>query len=296
MTRLRANMLLLTAGAIWGMGFIAQSAAMDSVGPWTFTSARFVLAALTLLPFAAWETRRAGRSLSMRDWGGFAIVGALLFLGTMLQQLGLLTTSVTNAGFITGLYVVMTPVLALLILRTRPHWVVWPSAALALAGILMVGGGGFVAVGRGDWLMIAAAAAFALQILFVGLFSTASNRPLLLSCVQFATVAVLASAGMAAFETPALPGLRAAWPLIVYGGCISAGVAFTLQTIAQRHTSAPQAAILLSSEALFAALFGALLLGERIAPVGYGGCALIFSAILAVELVPLSARRTLPAA
>lgn len=296
MTRLRANLLLLTTGAIWGMGFVAQSTAMDAVGPWTYTAARFVLAVLTLLPFAIREGRRTAGPVPARDWRGFAAAGAMLFAGTILQQLGILTTSITNAGFLTCLYVVMTPIAALVLFRARPHWVVWPSAGAALAGILLVGGGRLAAIGIGDWLMIAAAAAFTGQILLVGVFSAASDRPLLLSCVQFAAVAILAAIGMAAFEVPTLSGLGAAWPSVVYGGCISAGLAFTLQTVAQRHTSASQAAIFLSSEALFAALFGAVFLSERITPAGYVGCALIFAAMLAVELVPPPPRPARPAA
>ena len=102
-------------------------------------------------------------------------------------------------------------------------------------------------------------------------------------------VAVLAAAGMLALEQPAWAGLAAVWPEIVYGGSISAGVAFTLQSVGQRHTTAPQAAIFLSSEALFAALFAAVFLGERIETVGLLGCLLIFAAMLGVELVPLGA-------
>ena len=287
MSRIRANLLLLLTGAVWGMGFVAQSTAMSGVGPWTYTAARFLLATLTLLPFALWEWRRASRPLPPRDVAGFALCGAMLFAGTILQQLGILTTSVTSSGFLTGLYVVMTPAVALLLLRRRVHWVVWPAAAVALFGLLLAGGGRLEAIGAGDRLTIVGAAGFAFQIVLVGVFATASGRPLTLSCVQFATVALLAGIGTPFFETPETSGLLSVWAHVVYGGCISAGLAFTLQTVGQRWTTAPQAAIFLSSEAVFAALFGALLLGERMAPVGYLGCVMILASMLAVELVPL---------
>lgn len=294
MSRLSANLLLLLAGAVWGMGFVAQSSAMSDLGPWSYTAARFFLAALTLLPFAIWEGRRAPRALARREIGGFALIGAMLFAGSMFQQVGILYTTVTNSGFLTGLYVVMTPIFGLILLRSVPHWVVWPAAALALFGILLTGGGTLARIGLGDALTIVAAAGFALQILFVGRFGSASGRPLTLSCIQFATVAGLAAIGMIVLEAPTLEGFAAVWPQTVYGGVISAGFAFTLQTIAQRYTTAPQAAIFLSSEALFAALFGALILGERIPAIDFLGCALIFAAMLAVELVPQIGRRSSP--
>ncbi|GGE18997.1 MFS transporter [Aureimonas endophytica] len=287
MSRVQANLLLLLTGAIWGMGFVAQSSAMASLGPWSFTCARFALAALTLLPFALWESRRARHRLAPREFAGFALCGAMLFAGSILQQLGLLSTTVTNSGFLTGLYVVLTPAAALLLVRRRPHWVVWPAAGLALVGLLLASGGRLDAMGGGDALTVACAAGFAFQIVLVGLFAGRSGRPLTLSAVQFAAAAALGLPGMLAIDGLQTAGLIAAWPQVFYGGCISAGLAFTLQTIGQRWTTAPQAAIFLSSEAVFAALFGAIFLGERIAPIGYFGCLLILCAMLAVELVPL---------
>lgn len=291
MSRLAANVLLLLAGAVWGMGFVAQSTAMAHVGPWTFTAARFFLATLTVLPFVLVETRRAGGSPGSRVLAGFGFVGLMLFVASIVQQVGILSTTVTSAGFLTGLYVPLTPILALLILKARPHWVVWPGAALAFLGIVLLGGGRLSALGTGECLLIAGAAFFALQILLVGRYAQANGRPLTLSCVQFAATAALSAIGAFAFEAPAWADLAGAWREIVYGGVFSAGLAFTLQTIGQRYTTASQAAIFLCSEALFAALFGALFLGERITPLGYLGCTLIFVAMLAVELVPLSGRR-----
>ncbi|KQT86025.1 DMT family transporter [Aurantimonas sp. Leaf443] len=291
MTRASANFLLLTAGAVWGMGFLAQSTAMAHIGPWTFVATKFLIAAMALLPFAWREGRRAhARPLDRRSLAGFCLSGTLLFVAAILQQIGIVSTSVTNAGFLTGLYVVFTPLLSLALLRQHPHPVVWPSAAAAFLGIALLGGGG-AALGLGDLLMVACALFWALQIMAVGRVVAASGRPLALSAVQFAVCGLLALAGTGLFEAPRLAGLQAALPEILYGGLFATGLAFTLQVIGQRHTSAPQAAIFLSSEALFAALFGALFLGERIGPVGLLGCALIFSAMLAVELVPLRAGR-----
>lgn len=291
MSRLSANLLLLLAGAVWGMGFVAQSTAMEAVGPWTYTTAKFAVAAVALVPFAIIEARRAKAPLRPSARAGFVLVGLMLFMGAILQQIGIVTTSVTNAGFLTGLYVVFTPILAFVLLRARPHWVVWPSAFAAFAGIVLLGGGGVAAPGFGDLLMVACAVFFALQIIAVGIFAGPTGRPLTLSFTQFAVVAVLAGIGTWALEAPTLAALTTAWPEILYGGLFSTALAFTLQTIGQRHTTAAQAAIFLSSEALFAALFAALLLGERIAAIGILGCILIFGAMLAVEIVPLRRAR-----
>ena len=291
MTRARANLLLLLAGAIWGMGFVAQSSAMAHVGPWAFNAVKFALAALAVAPFAWRETRGAASPMTTGDLAGFGFIGVLLFLAAILQQIGIVTTSVTNTGFLTGLYVVFTPFFGVLLMRNRPHWIVWPAALLAFAGIVLVGGGSLGSLSSGDFLVIACAVFWSLQIVYITRFAQGSGRPLTLSLVQFSVAALLSAVGAVTLETTSLEALGNAWIEIVYGGVFSIGLAFSLQTIGQRYTTAPQAAIFLSSEALFAALFAALFVGERIAAIGLVGCACIFAAMLAVELVPMLGTR-----
>lgn len=127
MTRFQANLLLLIAGAMWGMGFVAQSTAMSAIGPLLFIGLRFAIACVSMLPFAIWEARRSPTILTRRDWRNFVAIGLLLFAGMTAQQVGLLTTTVTNSGFLTGLYVVMVPFLAVILFRQWPHGVVWPA-------------------------------------------------------------------------------------------------------------------------------------------------------------------------
>ncbi|TCL93721.1 EamA-like transporter family protein [Rhizobium sp. PP-WC-2G-219] len=124
MTRIQANLVLLLAGAIWGAGFVAQSTAMDTIGPLWFTSLRFLIAAIVLAPFALRECRRAAVPLSRRDMRGFVAIGVSLFLAALTQQIGIMTTTVANSGFLTGLYVVLVPLLTVVFLRRRPHWVI----------------------------------------------------------------------------------------------------------------------------------------------------------------------------
>ena len=293
MSRTQANLCLLLAGAAWGMGFVAQSTAMAAIGPMLFVGLRFLVATVATLPFALREWRRAEKPLTRTDWIGFTGIGLALFFGMAFQQVGLLFTTVTNSGFLTGLYVVFVPILMVIVLRRLPHPIVWPGAALAFAGIWLLSGGNLARMNIGDTLTVACAVFWALQVLLIGIYATRSGRPLTLSAVQFALCALLGLAAAAVLEPISWTAIRAALPEILYAGIFSSGLAFSLQAIAQRHTTAAQAAIFLSSESLFAALFGALFLSERIPAIGYVGCLLIFAAILLVEIVPAArARKT----
>ncbi|MGN6550268.1 MAG: DMT family transporter [Pararhizobium sp.] len=297
MRRTSANLLLLLAGAIWGMGFVAQSSAMASIGPMLFLGLRFALACIALLPFAWMEQRRAREPLDQRMLAGFLACGTALFTAMTLQQYGLLTTTVTNSGFLTGLYVVFTPILTTLLMRKLPHPVIWPAAASALFGIWLLSGGSLVSLHAGDLLTVLSALFCAVQVMLIGIWAPVSGRPLALSLAQFLVCACLSLAGAFAVEPVVASQIMKALPEVLYAGVLSSGVAFTLQVVGQRYTTAPQAAIFLSSEALFAALFGALFLGERISPLRYLGCLFIFAAILTVELVPVMlARRKRPLA
>lgn len=286
MNRIQANLLLLLSGAIWGAGFVAQSTAMDEVGPFWFIGMKFALAALVVAPFAVFETRKATVPLPKNSMRNFTLIGLVLFCGAITQQIGLLTTSVTNSGFLTGLYVVFVPLLTIIFLRRQPHWIIWPAAAMAMFGIFLLSGGSLAGLNGGDLLTIVCAVFWAIQMMLVGIFAGSTGRPMMLSTVQFAVCAVISSLLGALMEPLSLSAINNILPEILYAGILSSGLAFTLQVVAQRYTTAPQAAIFLSSEALFAALFGMLLLGETITSIGYVGCAIIFAAMLLVELVP----------
>lgn len=308
MSPLQANLLLLLAGATWGMGFVAQSTAMDDVGPFLFVALRFLVATLVVLPFALREWRQSKkipgpapvvgdvavpsqRPLSACDYRHFGLIGLALFAGMATQQIGLLTTSVTNSGFLTGLYVVFTPALAVLLYRARPHRIIWPAAFTALAGIFLLSGGDLSLLVAGDLLTIVSAGFWALQVVLIGRFVIETGRPLMLSAVQFAVTTLLAGLLAVLLEPIVWSDIQRALPEILYAGVVASGLAFTLQVIGQRYTSAPQAAIFLSSEAPFAAFFGFLFLDERLTSIGLVGCALILLAMLLVELVPMIAKR-----
>ncbi len=290
MKRWQANLVLLIAGATWGMGFVAQATAMDSMGPFLFIALRFIVASVVVLPFALIESGRQSSSqatpLVSTDWLKFCLIGTCLFAGMATQQVGLLSTSVTNSGFLTGLYVVFTPLLGIVLFREFPHRITWVGAILASTGIYLLSGGDLGTLVVGDALTIGSAAFWALQVVMIARFVGQSGRPLALSLVQFVVTGAIALVCAVLWEPILWSGIRAAAPQILYAGIIASGFAFTLQVVGQRYTSAPQAAIFLSSEAPFAALFAFLWMGERIGLIGVAGCVLIFIAMLAVELVP----------
>lgn len=299
MTRLSANLLMLVAGLVWGAGFIAQQTAMDDIGPFLFMALRFPLAALAILPFVIKETKAArieGGSrvrppLNIGDYLGIAVVGLVFFIAMAMQQVGLLTTSVTNAGVLTGLYVVLVPILALVLFKQPQPIIIWPCAVAAFIGIWMLGGGGLAALSQGDWLVLIGAIFAAFHVIAIGVVVTRTRRPATLACAQFAISGVIAWVGFAiaratdwSLEPPiALETILAAAPEILYAALFAGALAFTIMAVCQQYTSASSAAVLLSSEALFAALGGALILDERLTALGYAGCALMFAAIVIVS-------------
>lgn len=301
-----ANLLLLLAGAIWGLGFIAQKTAMDDMGPLLFIGGRFSLAGIALLPFAFIEQRRAGRvaAQKMGDkstcFGSrliedrllprFMLLGTVFFLGMMLQQIGLQTTTVTNSGFLTTLYVLLVPLIVWIVLGQQQPPVVWMAATVSVLGVYCLSVGGLEQFSWGDGLVLAGALMWAIHVILVSSFGQHSAAPFTMACTQFCTCAVLGvgSHGLSSLVGwAAWPSGAAAWwnaaPEILYAGLFSGGLAFTLQAIGQRYTTPSVAAILMASESLFAAALGAVLLGERLNPLGYVGCGLILMSIISVE-------------
>lgn len=290
MSRLTANSLLLIAAMVWGAAFVAQSTAMDSIGPLSFTGVRFLLAAISVAPFAYFEWRKSEKRIPLRGLLQSAFVGAIFFIAITLQQYGFFTTSVTNAGFLTALYVVFTPIMGIVILRTWPNAYIWPIVAIALIGAYLLAGR-LESMAVGDLLNVLSGLFWALQIILIGRLVLQYGNPITIACLQFLTAGLLGMLFGLPIEGLALHNLTGAWFEIIYTGVFSGGLSFTLQAIGQRYTPPADAAILLSSESLFAAIFGALLLNERLTGSQVIGCAMIFSCILLVELLPLISRK-----
>lgn len=289
MSRGSANALLLVAALIWGTTFVAQQLGMAGVGPLMFTGVRFLLGALVILPLALREhVRLADRGIRLdgSDLLAACGLGLLLCAGVVLQQIGIAGTSVSNAGFLTALYVPLVPLLGWVIHRQIPHLSLWPAALGCFVGTFLLGGGTFTSLNAGDLWVIASTLFWAAHVLWVGRVAARKGTPILVAFTQFVVCGLLATGAGLALEATTLTGLQTALPTILYGGLLSVGIGFTLQVVAQRHTRPAEAAILLSSEVLFAALAGALYLGERLAPIQLAGGLLIFACIVGVQVLP----------
>ena len=277
----RGDLLVLVAAMIWGIAFYFQKTAMLHIGPFLFIGLRSAVAAVSLLPFAAAEQAKAGGN--RRGAVRFGILGgAVFFVAASVQQFGIVTATVTNTGFLTALYVVATPLVFWAVRRVRPSGIVWLAVALSISGTWALAGGSIGGFGTGDVLVAAAAAIWALQIVITG-ESGRFAQPLTYTCIQFSVVTVLALACAFAWEPVDADAIAAAAGSILYVGVLSSAFTFAVMAMALRHVPAPRAAVLLSVETLFSAGAGAVLLGERLAPLGWVGAALILGAILVVR-------------
>ena len=283
---LKAEAMLLLAAVIWGLAFVAQRIGMEHVGPFTYNGVRFFLGVLSLLPLL-WLGRRSAVLIAPGGWrpilGGGLLAGLILFAGASLQQVGIVYTTAGKAGFITGLYVVIVPLLGLLWGHRTP-WSTWTGAALAVAGLYLLTLSDDLTLAEGDGLVLIGAFFWAGHVLVIGWLSGRHIEPVLLACLQFIVCAVLSLAVAVVAEDITLAGLWGGAMPILYGGLLSVGVAYTLQVVAQRDAPPAHAAIILSLETVFAALGGWLLLNEILSGRGLIGCALMFAGMLLSQL------------
>jgi len=253
---------------------------MEHVGPFTFNGIRFALGALVVLPMIFWfeKTRPTIPSSSKKYlWGGL-LAGVFLFMGASLQQVGLVTTTAGNAGFITGLYVVLVPIFGLFLgQRTSPGTAV--GAMLAFTGLYLLSVTDNFTMSSGDFLVLIGAFFWAGHVLIIGHLSRGMNSGRL-AFVQYAVCAAVSLAIALAIEVIALEGIMAAGMPILYGGLVSVGIAYTLQIVGQKRARPSHAAIILSLEAVFAAFGGWLILHEAISPRGLIGAGLMLAGML----------------
>jgi drug/metabolite transporter (DMT)-like permease len=281
--RFRSDALLLLVAIIWGSSFAVQRVSVQHLGVFLFNGLRFLLAALILLPFA-----RPKNHLECHDYAWIGLAGLCAFAGSALQQAGLKFTTAANAGFITSLYVVLVPVLLFVIWKQRVSWVAWTAALLAVAGamLLSTGGTGFQLAGKstaGDGLVLLGAAGWAFHVIAVGR-GARRMAVLTFSTGQYLVAGILNMVLGLALENRLLNGLAVAWWTVVYIAVVSTAIGYTLQAVGQRHAPPSDAAIILSLESVFAALFGYLFLSERLSAVQGLGCVMIFSAVLLAQV------------
>ena len=286
---LRTDGLLLLAAVIWGFAFVAQRVGMEYVGPFGFNGVRFALGCLVLLPFLFRNGIRDDRAsplhpalFSRPSLGGGLLAGLVLFCGASFQQVALVYTTAGNAGFITGLYVVLVPILGVA-LGHRTHAGTWIGAGLAAAGLYLLSVVGPFTVSPGDVLVFIGALFWAGHVHLIGWLSPRQD-PLRIALLQFATCAVLSLITSVAVEHHAVRDYWSAAIPILYGGVLSVGVAYTLQVVAQQRAKPAHAAVILSLEAVFAAIGGGIVLGETLSPRALAGCTLMLCGMLTSQL------------
>jgi drug/metabolite transporter (DMT)-like permease len=282
--RLKADLMLLLVTVIWGGAFAAQRVVAQSGGVFLFNGVRFWLGALALLPLAR---RAAPERLRLRDlltpelW----VLGGLLFAGAGLQQLGMRYTTAGNAGFFTALYVIFIPIILALVWRQLPPRLTWAAALLAVAGMFLLSTGGQLAFNPGDLIELGGALVWAFHVILLGRF-VQNGSVMRLAVGQYLVCGLfnlLVGIGVE-FNSAALGILAVNWWAILYTGLFSVGLGYTLQALAQKVAPAADAAIILSMEAVFAALFGWVWLGERLNQTQLLGCGLILLGLLLAQL------------
>lgn len=286
-SRLRSDLILLLAAAIWGFAFVAQRLGMDHVGPFTFTAARFTLGCLVLIPYLVFRKRvppvRADKSPAERKkiLALEVVVGIVLFGGISLQQYGLLFTTAGNAGFITGLYVIFVP-LAGLFLGHRMKPVLWAGILLAAAGLYFLSVVPGEGINPGDIYVFGCALFWTAHVLLIG-YLAPRRDPVKIAIIQYAITALLSwLVALCAEDIRFDDILAAAWP-ILYGGVLSVGVAYTLQIVAQQYAHPAYASIILSMESAFAVLGGWLMLSEPLTGRILLGCGLMLTGMIIVQ-------------
>ena len=276
---------LLGATVIWGSAFIAQSVGMDKIGPFTFQAVRCFLAVVFLFPASALFSKGKPFWKSWADpalWRSGVICGLALFAASSLQQIGLVYTDAGKAGFLTAMYIVFVPFLGLFV-GHRPGRNALLSLIPAIVGLYLLSCTSVSGINKGDVLLLLCAVAFSVQILLIDRHCAGLDG-LKLNCIQALVVAVLSVPSALLTETVDASLIASCWLPLGYAGVLSMGVAYTLQIVGQKRVAPSAAALLMSLESVFAALFGWLLLHETMTRAEELGCGLVFAAVVISQL------------
>ena len=285
------DLLLLLTAMIWGTAFAAQRTGKGAIEPFSFCAARMALSAAAVgtaalirsLTYGRGAPRDGRREARKSTRTGGLCCGVFLGAASLFQQAGIYDTTAGKAGFITAMYILLVPILELLVFGRKNSALVWAAVGLGVAGLYLLCVKEGFSLARGDALVCVCALFFAGHILCCGHFASRAD-PLALSAIQFAVAALISAAAALAFEQPAWSKVLSAGTAILYCGLVSGGVGYTLQMVAQRFTEPTVASLLMSLESVFAVLAGALLLSERMSAREALGCAVMFAAIVLVQL------------
>ena len=272
-----ALLALIVVTAVWGVTFVQVKDAVELYPLFAFLAVRFAIASLVLAAPAAGRIRSLGRS----GWLAGGSLGLLLAVGYALQTAGLERTTVSSAGFITGLYVVFTPLLALLLFRTRVGGAVWVGVVLAVAGLAMLSGVG-AGDPLGDLLVLLGSAAYSVQIVLMERYAPRYDPVAFTQAEMLAAFAGFAVVALALGQVE-VPHGWTVWGALLVTGIFASALGFLVQTWAQRRTSATRTALAFALEPVWAGIFGFWLAGDRLGALGWGGCAVIMAGIVVAE-------------
>lgn len=276
-------MLWITA-AIWGFAFVAQRAGMEYIGPFTFNGIRFLLGSVSLLPVIYWMKQKQVNPPEKQKniIKGGLLAGAVLFIGASLQQAGMVYTEAGKAGFITGFYVILVPLIGVFIGQHITK-LLWAGAFIALAGLYFLTINGPFVLQKGDMLILLSALFWAAHVQIINKLVD-NHAALPLSAFQFAVCGILSLGSGFIFETITLESMMQATVPLLYGGFMSVGIAYTMQVVAQQHVHPAYASIILSFETVFAVLGGWMLLNEVLSVRSLAGCLLMLAGIIIVQI------------
>ncbi len=272
-----ALLALLLVTAVWGVTFVQVKDAIEIYPLFAFLAVRFAIASATL----ALPAGRRVRALGRQGIGAGLVLGSLLALGYALQTAGLERTTVSATGFVTGMYVVLTPLLALVLFRIRSGRGVWVGVALTTAGLAMLSGVGDASA-AGNLLVLGGASAYSLQIVLLERYAPRYDALALTFVEMLAALAGLGAVALARGELSTPRGWTV-WGALLVTGVFASALAFLVQAWAQRRTSATRTALAFAMEPVFAALFGYWLAEDRLGAAGWGGCAVIMAGIVLAE-------------
>ena len=278
--RLKADLTLLFVSMIWGSAFVAQRVAAQMGSVYFFNGLRYLVAAVVVLPFALRSSQvlRRTDTISRQQYQWMFVAGFVLFAGSATQQLGVVYTTAGNAGFITGLYVVLVPVLLFVGWHEKVHWISIVAVALAGVGAFFLSTGGRFELRAGDAIELLGALFWTLHVIVVGKY--ASRFEAISFSVGQLIVCGLLNLGIGLWTEKSIPISGPLLGAIAYTAIFALGLCYTLQIWAQRHTPPADAALILSLESVFAVLSGWWLLNERLVAIQIFGCILIFVAVL----------------
>lgn len=295
---MRGEIFLSITALIWGTSFVVQKVSLDYIGPFTFVGMRFILGALFLFPVVLLldriKQKKTAQSVGDSDITekevfmtkptllGGAACGLALFMAASFQQNGLVYTTSGKAGFITGLYIVLVPLLGLLV-HKKVRGLIWIGVAFAIAGLYLLCIKDGFTIGKGDLIVLTGALFWAIHILIVDHFAPTADC-LKMSVIQILVAGMLSSVAMFLLETPTLNAIMdGAWT-ILYTAIVVTGIAYTLQIFGQRNTDPAIASIIMSLESVFAVISGMLLLNEVMSIKEIMGCVLMFIAVIITQL------------